>query len=60
MTDALLRKILYDRIYLRTTREPDYGQMPHESLTAMRDYYHQSREDALGTGRVVDGIWYAE
>ncbi len=60
MTDALLRKILYDRIYLRTTREPDYGQMPHQSLTAMRDYYHQRCEDALGTGRVVDGIWYAE
>lgn len=60
MTETLLRKILYDRIYLRATLEPDYGQMPGESLSAMRDYYHQRRDDALGTGRVVDGIWYAE
>jgi hypothetical protein len=60
MTETLLRKILYDRIYLRNTQEPDYGQLSQESLTAMRDYYHQRRDDALGTGRVVDGIWYAE
>ncbi len=60
MTETLLRKILYDHIHLRKTREPDYGQMPQQSITAMRDYYHQRRDDALGLGRVVDGIWYAE
>jgi hypothetical protein len=60
MTETLLRKILYDRIFLRTTQEPHYGQLPQESLAAMREYYHQRRDDALGTGRVVDGIWYAE
>lgn len=60
MTETLLRRILYDHIYLRTTQEPDYGQMPQQSISAMHDYYHQKRHDALGLGRVIDGIWYAE
>jgi tuberculosinol/isotuberculosinol synthase len=60
MTETLLRKILYDHIYLRNTQEPDYGLMPQQSINAMRDYYHQRRHDALGLGRVSGEIWYAE
>ena len=60
MPQTLLRKILYDHIFLRPLPEPDYSKMPHQVIDAMRKTYNDKRNAALGVGRVIDGIWYAE
>lgn len=60
ITETLLRKILHDHIYQRPTVELDYDLMTEEQRTALREYYHLRRDDALGVGKVVDGIWYSE
>lgn len=60
MTQTLLRKILYDHIFLRPLPEPDYSQMPRQVIDAMRKTYNDKRNAAFGVGQVIDGIWYAE
>jgi hypothetical protein len=60
MTQTLLRKILHDHIYQRPTVELDYDLLTEKERDSLREYYHLRRDDALGVGRMVDGIWYAE
>jgi hypothetical protein len=60
MTETLLRKILFDYIYLRPLPEPDYGKMSENDLEAMRRVYLDGREKAFGVGVVESGIWYAK
>lgn len=60
MTETLLRKILHDHIYHRPTVELDYDLMTDSQRDALRRYYRLRRDDAMGVGKVVDGIWYAE
>lgn len=60
MTDVLLRKILYDCIFLRPLAEPDYSHMPKEQIDLMRKTYLQQKDNAFGVGVVRNGIWYAE
>jgi len=60
MTQTLLRKILYDHMYLRPVPEPDYTQMSQNDLKAMQEYYRLRCDDALGVGRLDNSIWYAE
>jgi adenosine tuberculosinyltransferase len=60
MTETLLRKILHDHIYHRPTVELDYDLMTEAQRTTLRSYYDLRRDEALGIGKVVDGIWYAE
>lgn len=58
MTEAQLRAILYDHLYLRTVEEPDYQAMSKLQFEAMRKYYDEHRETTYGLGEVRDGIWY--
>ena len=60
MTETLLRKILFDYIYLRPLPEPDYGKMSEDDLEAMRRVYLDGCEKAFGVGVVESGIWYAK
>jgi tuberculosinol/isotuberculosinol synthase len=60
MENILLRKILYDHMFLRPLPEPDYSQMSKDALGLMQNYYMNMREDALGVGYVRDNIWYAD
>ena len=56
----LLRKILYDYIYLRPVQDPDYFTMPDEAFEAMRHFYKINREVAFGVGEMRGGIWYSK
>jgi adenosine tuberculosinyltransferase len=60
MTETLLRKILFDHMYLRPLPEPDYRKISQDDLEAMRRVYQERREHVFGVGVVEAGIWYAE
>jgi len=59
MTRTLLRKILFDHLYLRPLPEPNYRKMSQNDLGAMRRAYLDGRDEAFGVGVVEGGIWYA-
>jgi hypothetical protein len=60
MTETLLRKILFDHMYLRSVPEPDYRQMSQDDLEAMQRVYRDGGDHAFGIGTVEGGIWYAK
>lgn len=60
LTETLLRKILHDHIYQRPTVELDYDLLTDDQRNVLRDFYRLRRDDALGVGKIVDGIWYAD
>jgi tuberculosinol/isotuberculosinol synthase len=60
ISEPLLRKILYDYIYLRPVQDPDYFTMPEEDFEAMRHFYKVNREVAFGIGEMRGGIWYSK
>ncbi len=60
MTETLLRKILFDHIYLRPLPEPDYRKISQDDLEAMRRAYQDGCDNAFGVGVVEGGIWYAK
>lgn len=60
MTERQFRSILYDHIYLRSIKEPDYSAMPKAELEAMRKFYLENQDLALGVGEIRNGIWYAK
>ncbi len=60
MTERLLRKILFDHMYLRPLSEPDYRQISQDDLEAMRKAYQDGCDSAFGIGVVEGGIWYAK
>ena len=60
MTQTLLRKILFDHMYLRPLPEPDYHKLSPDELAAMQRAYREGRENVFGVGEVEGGIWYAK
>ncbi len=60
MTETLLRKILFDHMYLRSLPDPDYDNLSQDDLEAMRRVYRNEREHAFGIGEVKAGIWRAK
>ncbi|MCC7116886.1 MAG: hypothetical protein IT310_00045 [Anaerolineales bacterium] len=60
MTARQLRSILYDHIYLRPIPEPDYAALSKAELEAMRAFYLENQDVALGVGEIRNGIWYAK
>lgn len=60
MTQAGLRRILYDHIYLRPAPEPDYSAMSEDELKEMRNHYLARQDVVFGVGHVHNGIWFAE
>jgi tuberculosinol/isotuberculosinol synthase len=60
MTEKQLREILYDHIYLRPIKEPDYLAMPREDFETMRAFYMDNKDAAYGVGEVRSGIWYSK
>ncbi|MBI5839302.1 MAG: diterpene synthase [Chloroflexi bacterium] len=59
MNKRQLRGILYDYLYLRQVKEPDYFTMPAEDFEAMRHFYETNRETTFGVGETRGGIWFA-
>jgi tuberculosinol/isotuberculosinol synthase len=60
MTEKQLREILYDHMYLRPIKEPDYLAMPREDFETMRAFYMDNKDAAYGVGEVRSGIWYSK
>ncbi len=60
MTTTLLRKILFDHMYLRPLPDPDYSNISVEDLEAMRRAYRDECDNAFGVGVVEGGVWYAK
>jgi len=60
MTEKQFRGILYDHIYLRPIKEPDYTKMQRKDIEVARHFYQINRETTLGTGEVRGGIWYPQ
>jgi tuberculosinol/isotuberculosinol synthase len=60
MTQRQLRAILYDHIYVRRTREPEYAKLSAEELDWLRDYYRKNRDFAFGVGRLRFDLWFSE
>jgi hypothetical protein len=60
MTTALLRKILFDHMYLRPLPDPDYDKISQDDLNAMQRAYQDGCDMAFGVGVVEGGIWYAK
>lgn len=61
MNETVLRRILYDHIYLRHFRpKPDYSTMSDDQLNLLRNRYHAQRDRVFGVGCVHDGIWFAQ
>jgi len=60
MTQHQLRAILYDHIYIRRTREPDYTKMGTEELSWLRDYYRKNKDHAFGVGKLKFDLWFSE
>jgi len=58
MTASQLRNILYDHIYLRPVKEPNYSSISKEELDAMQGFYLQNKEITFGIGELRNGIWY--
>ena len=57
MTEAQLRAILYDHIYIRRTPEPDYTKLTVEELDWLRDYYRKNKDYAFGVGKLKSNLW---
>lgn len=45
-----LRMILYDYIYMRRNRTPDYGDLGQEDRVKMRDYYRSNLDKIIRIG----------
>ena len=60
MTETLLRKILFDHMYLRPLPEPDYHTISQAELDFMQRVYRDDCDNAFGVGVLKDGIWYAK
>ncbi len=53
-----LRMILFDHLFTRRVKEPDYEKLTPEAMEWMRNFYHTNRSAIQGTGFVRDGFWY--
>jgi tuberculosinol/isotuberculosinol synthase len=57
MTEQQLRSILYDHLYTRRVRDPEYSSLSPDSLKHMRDFYLSNRNTALGIGTIESDVW---
>ncbi len=57
MTERQLRTILYDHLYVRRVREPDYTKLAPDELAWLRDFYRRHKDDAMGVGTLKFDLW---
>jgi tuberculosinol/isotuberculosinol synthase len=57
LTQTQLRSILFDHLYLRRQKEPDYESVPPADWGWMRGYYTQNRGRVFGVGQRERGFW---
>lgn len=52
-----LRGILYDHLYTRRTKEPEYDSLPLEEIMWLKKYYRLNQSTTLGSGVIRNKIW---
>ncbi len=57
LTKPQLRMILFDHLYARKG-EPEYDQFKLEDWERMRAFYETNKENTLGVGHKIAGVWY--
>jgi adenosine tuberculosinyltransferase len=60
LTTFTLRKILYDHLYRRTIKDPDWEQFSETDFNVLRNYYHKQQRTVLGVGNIFHGTWISE
>jgi hypothetical protein len=58
LSEMQLREILFDHLYLRPAKEPNYTEMSEFAWKNLCQFYRTYRETTLGVGILKDGIWY--
>ncbi len=58
LTPTQLRHILYDHLYSRRHKEPDYATIKQKEWAWMRAFYQANLGRTLGVGRLKNGFWY--
>jgi adenosine tuberculosinyltransferase len=53
-----LRGILFDHLFTRRGKEPEYASMSPTDFEQMRSFYAANMDNVLGVGVIQDGIWY--
>jgi hypothetical protein len=57
LTEAGLRKILYDHLYQRTIKDPSWDQLPESEAQALREFYRREQDTSLGVGEIFHNTW---
>ena len=57
MDQTQFREILYDHVFTRRTREPDFSSMPESAIKKVKAYYQRNREKTLGVGKLLHKVW---
>jgi len=57
LTERQLRLILFDHMYSRKV-EPNYADFDKEDWERMRLFYETNRENTMGVGINIHGVWY--
>lgn len=57
MDQSQIREILYDHVFTRRTREPDFSEMSEGAIKKVRAYYQKNRSKTLGVGKLLHKVW---
>lgn len=60
LTQRALRKILYDHLFRRGIKDPDWNELPENELAALRSYYYNQQDFILGAGSIYHDTWIPE
>ncbi|MBI2331449.1 MAG: hypothetical protein HYU84_04675 [Chloroflexi bacterium] len=57
MDQPQFREILYDHVFTRRTREPDFSAMSESAIKKVQAYYQKNKEKTLGVGKLLHKVW---
>jgi len=57
LTEGGLRKILYDHLYQRNIKDPNWENLPESEAEALRSYYRREQDTILGVGEIFHHTW---
>jgi hypothetical protein len=61
LTEDMIKRILYDHLFLRNAAPEDNAQYTPAVLSELSAYYTQRDQNIIGLGEIIgDGIWYAK
>jgi hypothetical protein len=61
ITEDMMRRILYDHLFLRGVAPEDNADYASADLDTLRAYYATQGQGVIGLGQLIGpGLWYAE